>query len=135
MNFSQKRQIGDLFRKMIGLCPIFFLVIIQFRTEKDALTSDLAFDDGRLAVIHVLDAFYRADAELNGFRAIFETCCSELAESQHAKLTSQDVSALLRCFQKFKDQDSAAVNKCLAKIADSIHNTIVSGGIQPLRCK
>jgi hypothetical protein len=78
----------------------------------------------------VLDAFYRADAELNGFRAIFETCCSELAESPHAKLTSQDVSALLRCFQKFKDQDSGAVNKCLAKIADSIHNTIVAGEIK-----
>ncbi|CBY36216.1 unnamed protein product [Oikopleura dioica] len=94
--------------------------------EKDALTSDLAFDDGRLAVIHVLDAFYRADAELNSFRAIFETCGSELADSQHAKLVSQDVSALLRCFQKFKDQDSSALNKCLGKIADSIHCSIVS---------
>jgi len=78
----------------------------------------------------VLDAFYRADAELNSFRAIFETCGSELADSQHAKLVSQDVSALLRCFQKFKDQDSSALNKCLGKIADSIHCSIVSGKIK-----
>lgn len=48
MNHEQKHFIGQLFLQFI---------------RKQILNGDFTFDDGRSAVIHILDAFYRADAQ------------------------------------------------------------------------
>ena len=45
MNHEQKHLIGQIFQKFIS---------------KNILNGEFTFDDGRLAVIHILDAFYRA---------------------------------------------------------------------------
>jgi hypothetical protein len=49
LNKSQKLQAGKHFEMFIN---------------RGVLNHDFAFDDGRLAAIHVIDAFYRGEAEI-----------------------------------------------------------------------
>ena len=71
MNHEQKHFIGQLFLQFI---------------RKQILNGDFTFDDGRSAVIHILDAFYRADAQEYWF-LLFRNCCSSSSTSPLLALT------------------------------------------------
>ena len=69
MNHEQKHFIGQLFLQFI---------------RKQILNGDFTFDDGRSAVIHILDAFYRADAQEYWF-FLFIDCSQFLVNSWPTK--------------------------------------------------
>lgn len=74
MNHQQKHDVGEIFLRFI---------------RRQVLTGEFNFDDGRSAVVHVLDAFYRAEAQLNNFRRVFDTCCNEIASRDDLELGTQ----------------------------------------------
>ena len=56
MNQQQKHAVGEIFLRFIKM---------------QILTGEFNFDDGRSAVVHVLDAFYRAEAR------VFRNCLTK----------------------------------------------------------
>ena len=76
--------------------------------------------------MHVLDSLYRAESHLPRFTQVIENCVLELA-TRNVILTTQDISAVLRVFQRYRDTNS--INFCLAlqKVATAMNERITNG--------
>ena len=88
--------------------------------------GDNLFNDNRSCVVHVLDSLYRAESHLPRFTQVIENCVLELA-TRNVILTTQDISAVLRVFQRYRDTNS--INFCLAlqKVATAMNERITNG--------
>ena len=74
----------------------------------------------------MLDSLYRAESHLPRFTQVIENCVLELA-TRNVILTTQDISAVLRVFQRYRDTNS--INFCLAlqKVATAMNERITNG--------
>jgi len=94
--------------------------------NRGIMKGDNLFNDNRSCVVHVLDSLYRAESHLPRFTQVIENCVLELA-TRNVILTTQDISAVLRVFQRYRDTNS--INFCLAlqKVATAMNERITNG--------
>ena len=95
------------------------------------LKGDNLFNDNRSCVVHVLDSLYRAESHLPRFTSVIENCVNELA-TKSVVLTTQDISAVLRVFQRYRDTNSNHFCLALQKVAIAMNERIIKGGFVDL---
>lgn len=94
--------------------------------HRGIMKGDNLFNDNRSCVVHVLDSLYRAESHLPRFTAVIENCVLELA-NKNVILTTQDISAVLRVFQRYRDTNSHDFCLALQKVATAMNERIIKG--------